>query len=76
MTVQYEGNDYYSITIEDKKFVLHKSTIGEIQSYDFETGLESLTVSELNDKIEDLEYDIRDLTKTLEDTRDELEDTT
>ena len=54
MTVQYEGRDFYTLFIEDRTLTLSQFEIDEIQSYDFKRGSESLTVSELNDKIEAL----------------------
>lgn len=80
MTVQYDGNEHYTIFTGNRELILHKSEIDELQSYDFETGLESLTVSELNDKIEDLEEVEKDfkaaqrMIESLEEDVNELEE--
>lgn len=66
MTVQYNGGELYSLRIGNRELILHKSEIDELQSYDFETGLEASTVSELNDKVEDLEYKIDELNNEIE----------
>lgn len=73
MTVQYDGVGYYTIFIGNREVVLHQSEIDEIQSYDFEAGLESSTVSILNGKIEDLEYEIDELNDEIEKLEKELE---
>ena len=68
MTVQYDGNDYYTIHIGNKALILHKSEIDEIQTYDFENNREIDSLEELQNKIEDLEmqnYEYRALIKNV-----------
>ena len=74
MTVQYNGGEFYTLYMDNKELILHKSEIDELQSYDFETGLESSTVSELNDEIEDLEYRIDELNDVIENLQKELKE--
>ena len=74
MTVRYEGNDLYTIIDEYSVFSVSLETIREIQSFDFDTGKPTDTVSELNNKIYALEIDQMDSENLIEELKVKIED--
>jgi len=74
MTVQYNGNDMYTLTIGFDAFDMPLETIREIQSFDFDTGKPADTVSELNSKIYDLELDKMDSENLIEELKVKIVD--
>ena len=60
MTVQYEGNGYYTVFIGSRDITLSLEEIEEIQSYDFTRNVYTDSVTYLQDRIEDLELQISD----------------
>lgn len=74
MTVQYNGGDSYTIFTEYDTFILPKSTIDEIQSYDFERSEPTDSVEKLRDKIEDLEGELYEALGEIRQLQDELDD--
>ena len=66
MTVQYDGGDTYTIYYEHKVYKLPKALIDEIQEFDFIYMNDKESVTQLKDKIYELECTIENLEDSLE----------
>lgn len=72
MTVQYEGMDVHKIIFGTKEVLLTESEIDEIQSWNFYQNVETKTVSDLEQMIDDTQSNVSDLTRELSENFEHL----